>query len=635
MKNEQIQVLNCSSCGAQLKIDSFQETVICEYCDSSFSVSELLNESEALRIEKSKNLAYIEIEKNKRKVESEYLADKWAALQSAIEAANAVKENAEATQAQVDAALAALNAALGEAHGVVWTVVNAEYVLTNDVVRFRSDLEQALVIDALKGLVTATVNGEAGEVMIASSTYPVRDSETGLYPVGKHTLTFQALGAGEQVVTKNVEIEIIDGTTVDYYFYGNNSDTFTNANWNGGVGIRVASENFYQIVAGEELPVGLANGKLTDLIEPFAVHNTTDAAVVFTNSDDTGLHVLMDAAGKVKMIYEGIQNDYWTAEGKSKLSEAEFKALEVSLEAGDIYLVIGYSADGNYYTTFQSSEYHWHDGRFYARATLGDVLNRQTASNVVKVVCGETTITSEYQNQAPFLKSDSSDLTYALGTTVTKEMLLSGIVFADDNGVWKNEGGYVTVPAENITVEHQINGNEPGQYEVTYTISDGTLSTTYKKTATVQPVTTDYLAYTNAEGVASYLTDASAVTLYNGVATSATGNISIYDAKYFNANKEDGSKFSVCNYGVYIIVDSEGKFVKSYFNGNMIDEANPKGAAVASANPRAELYAIANETLEDDQYILFFQQNATVAVRQFAQNLRDAYILEMKITMVR
>ncbi len=76
MDEQKVQTLNCSSCGAQLKIGDFQETVTCEYCDTSFSVAELLNESDALRIEKNKNRAYVEVEKGKREAESEYLRHK-------------------------------------------------------------------------------------------------------------------------------------------------------------------------------------------------------------------------------------------------------------------------------------------------------------------------------------------------------------------------------------------------------------------------------------------------------------------------------------------------------------------------------------------------------------------------------
>lgn len=76
MDEQKVQTLNCSSCGAQLKVDDFQETVTCEYCDTTFSVAELLNESDELRIEKNKNRAYVEVEKGKREVESEYLKHK-------------------------------------------------------------------------------------------------------------------------------------------------------------------------------------------------------------------------------------------------------------------------------------------------------------------------------------------------------------------------------------------------------------------------------------------------------------------------------------------------------------------------------------------------------------------------------
>lgn len=105
MENHRFHVLNCSSCGAQLKFDLFQETVTCEYCDSSFSVADMLNESEELRLEKNKLLATLEIEKGKREVESEYLRH-----QIEQEKENAQKEKtAEFKKSKISKALIVLS----------------------------------------------------------------------------------------------------------------------------------------------------------------------------------------------------------------------------------------------------------------------------------------------------------------------------------------------------------------------------------------------------------------------------------------------------------------------------------------------------------------------------------------------
>ncbi|MEG2014591.1 MAG: hypothetical protein RR086_02555, partial [Clostridia bacterium] len=103
------------------------------------------------------------------------------------------------------------------------------------------------------------------------------------------------------------------------------------------------------------------------------------------------------------------------------------------------------------------------------------------------------------------------------------------------------------------------------------------------------------------------------------------GYISIYTAEYFNLNKNDNTKISPCNFGIYVIIDGNGNFVKSYFNTNMIDVNNPVGAKLDGSVGEAATQA-KTETLEEGQFIMFFQQNgASAKVRDFAVALRDNY----------
>ncbi len=61
----------CSNCGGQLDVDSYKDTVECPYCGTSYAVSELTGESDAVRIEKIKTNAQQELEKEKLKHEIE------------------------------------------------------------------------------------------------------------------------------------------------------------------------------------------------------------------------------------------------------------------------------------------------------------------------------------------------------------------------------------------------------------------------------------------------------------------------------------------------------------------------------------------------------------------------------------
>lgn len=63
----------CTNCGGQLEIDSSKEYTECPYCGTKYSVSDLLGDTEAVRVEKIKSQAYKEVEKGKQQLESERL----------------------------------------------------------------------------------------------------------------------------------------------------------------------------------------------------------------------------------------------------------------------------------------------------------------------------------------------------------------------------------------------------------------------------------------------------------------------------------------------------------------------------------------------------------------------------------
>ena len=69
----QAQSTICSNCGGQLEVNGLQETVECPFCGTSYSVADLLDESDAVRIEKIKSQTYKEVEadKIKREIEKE------------------------------------------------------------------------------------------------------------------------------------------------------------------------------------------------------------------------------------------------------------------------------------------------------------------------------------------------------------------------------------------------------------------------------------------------------------------------------------------------------------------------------------------------------------------------------------
>lgn len=590
------------------------------------------------------------IAKAKELKESQFAdAADYTALTSAISDGELVVANLNATQAQVDAALAAINTAMSKADMslLAWTVPTQQYVLKHDIVRYRADRVETEVTGVLAGLVTATVNGEATQAAIDPATLPARDATTGLYTIGTHQLTFKARGADKVEYSQNYTINIVDGTTIDYYFYGVNSSIYAtesgNGNWLGGEGIRVAPENWY-ILEGDATELAdhmkqPTTEKFIDPKDPVALQNKTTRTITFKSNNSAGLHILMNSAGVVKFVHEGVQADMWTQTSKIRMLGSDFVNYDIELEPGDIYFAIGTPVDGNWYSDYTkgantdaTKEKHWKDGRFPARNTIG--LGTTTAVsavyNVAKVVKGDEVITDTYANILPGLYTGGGTITIDQGATLPN--LLSDIAFYDFGATWAAPTQVVNPTEGEVRIvvdSSNVNTAVVGEYTVTYTVKDDvdpTQSTTYQRTVIVQEAAqTNYLSYVKADNTVVRLDNVSAVINYNSVPTAATGKISVYDWNYFNANKEDATKFGACNFGVYVIVDGEGHFVKSYLNKNMIDETRPYGADIQGAVEDAMVQARTTETLQAGWYILFFQQDANVQVRSFAQGLRDAH----------
>ncbi|MEG1706193.1 MAG: hypothetical protein RR291_01695, partial [Clostridia bacterium] len=345
------------------------------------------------------------------KVEGDFLPENWTALQEKLTDAKAVKGNASAKQSEINKVITELNELSGKGHGtIVWTEPVTKFVLTNDIVRYREDREQKAVVEVLSNLLTATLNGVPTKVIIDTDTLPIRNVETGLYTIGSVTLTYQARGDNEQTVSRNYVIDIVDGKSVDYYFYGKNSDVYAtpttvggNARWNGGIGIRVGKDNFFALEGAlTELPEALVySAKLKDFDDPIAIQNKTTNSITFKCNDNIGAHILMDASGKVKMMYDGTNGAIYTSAGKEVLAPAAFGNRDIVMEAGDIYLVIGGTIDGNWYSKDNDSatkdEEHWKDGRYVAEHTIGmgDSArgNFDAVYNVCKLMQGETLVT--------------------------------------------------------------------------------------------------------------------------------------------------------------------------------------------------------------------------------------------------
>ena len=107
----------CSNCGGQLEIDSSKEYTECPYCGTKYSVSDLLGDTEAVRVEKIKSQAYKEVEKGKQQIESERLRQE--ALKNEEESIRKFKKGALSKVLIVMLILSAIFTALAFSNGKI------------------------------------------------------------------------------------------------------------------------------------------------------------------------------------------------------------------------------------------------------------------------------------------------------------------------------------------------------------------------------------------------------------------------------------------------------------------------------------------------------------------------------------
>lgn len=372
---------------------------------------------------------------------------------------------------------------------IAWVKPTEKVLIYDDMAKNRED---RLDLDTmLAGKVYATEDGEKIETAINELPATlVRDSVTGLLPIGEYDIGYYAIDSILAEHNTTLKVEVVDASAHNYYLFGKNSSAYSTPApsggekwWNGGTGIRVSPDNAFTIPVGaSEMPASLlnsSNSKLIDFDDPALIINKSETGMTFKVNDVSGVHILMDESGFVKMMYEGIQADFWNIDGQSKKTSAEFGALDITLEQGDIYFVIGNTLTGNWYSDYSElekdtngnpKEKHWADGRFVARATVGGL----RYGNVAMIKKGDTLITTPYTNQLPYIKAKLSDVTVIKGATLTNANFADAAFFDDKvTGTAVVYEQDVAVLTENITIDFaSVNTAVLGDYTITYTVKD-------------------------------------------------------------------------------------------------------------------------------------------------------------------
>lgn len=193
----------------------------------------------------NKSALFAAIGTAQEKVESNYTAASWAALQTALSSAIAVNTNESATQAEVDAAVAALNAAIS---GLVPTVPAADKTALGAAIitaqgKLQSDYTAAswaVLQAALSSAIAVNTNANAVQAEVDAAVEALNTAISRLVSVTK-SVTLNAIGdkkpgeivtiSGTTTLSEIAVIVKLPDNTVLYYNDGikgsNFSDSFT------------------------------------------------------------------------------------------------------------------------------------------------------------------------------------------------------------------------------------------------------------------------------------------------------------------------------------------------------------------------------------------------------------------------
>ena len=370
---------------------------------------------------------------------------------------------------------------------IEWEVGEMPVIYSDMALYNKTRATEDVFTSMLSDVVVATEDGEPLQTIVGDIGGLVRDETTGLIEAKEYTILYQAQNSMGDVIEKEVPLTVLDAQKTNYYVEFKSARGGKGMEEAVGTRIRVAEDMYFESTAEGELPEALKNphaeGKIRDYDDPFLLKNVSQAAMTVNLQDTAATYLVFEAGGKVVWGYEGVMA--YVVDETHMFPERDEVPTTFEIPAGGYALVVGYTQTGNWYASSV-------DGKAVAAgdywgstdiANMWDIDGRQMTymdgmyryGNMVRVTQNGEVVTDAYVNQLPYIMKGYETYKAVVNSQLTKEMLLAGVEFYDDNGTFAPD---TLVAADKIDIDQAsldtVNMSAAGDYTVKYIVTDAT-----------------------------------------------------------------------------------------------------------------------------------------------------------------
>ena len=417
---------------------------------------------------------------------------------------------------------------------------------------------------------------------------------------GTYTITYEAiLGDQKATATRTIVVmEALSNLTLEVV-----KNHMTAGKWEG-VLMNFENAQYHALTADFSTTEALTG----------VFHNTSAQAITVTIGGKMGEVAIVDANGVVIEGRDGANGKLVNAQypiranspgpnativvDGEEVKMADNFAKAITVPAGCFAIVVQTGAFGDGFDF---------DGRgFMAQSVIHQL------GNVIRLYWTDTNAElTTYVNQKPAVSGNNKVLA-VLGDTAfnLEEAIVAGLVANDDNGTF-NAADDVKIEEFTIVSDGGFNINVPGEYTVTLSVTDGTLTTEFTRVVEIKADGIGILKI----GENKFYVDMERVA-YNQELTKA-GNLAfvIYTKEYTGELLANG-------WGIAFVLDEYGTLVRIYdgASAKYHDAETPDGVQDSSKVTSAGYLAEAFASLQDGETVLAAINNGDQLHRAFAAN---------------
>lgn len=424
-------------------------------------------------------------------------------------------------------------------------------------------------IDLMFGVSAVDDEGNSVQVIIADSgDFDEASPEEGTYTITYSATAFNLTATATRTITVLKELAPLTLETRTSFTKPGKWETATTINFRHREYHEVTEDSEFERMSG-------------------VFHNTSDGDVYVSVGGGGGIIAILNKNGVVIEGRDGANAKLVNAENPSRTTSTansfEYNGETIFVDSSSIGKGMKIPAGG--FAVVVQSSYLGTDADSDGRTFMNYAVIHEYG-NVVRLKWSdaeEGEYLTEYVNQPPKV-SGNTDIFVLPGDTSFKlnEEIIKGINVTDDNGTFETADD-TTIENATITVDDngEFNIDEEGDYVITLSVSDGTLSTTFKRT--VKVVGEEYITKVSIGTGTEYTFLKTKIAINQELKAIGSYAFIIYNYEYKSTHTALG--FSNGFGGAYVI-DRYGKIARTYdgANGTYSDKIKTNQTGVITGN---------------------------------------------------